>query len=149
VHAVERHRLVAAAAVEVRGRAGRRDAAAVERDGLVFARVVEQHESIAAQAAFHRQHDAFSGRHGDGRVECIAAALKNARADESGDGMGGTDHAARAESLGAALDAGGFCGAEAPGAVVCLHVGPRCGGAFAARPKDIKVRRAPVRGGYR
>ena len=72
--------LVAAAAVVIRGRARRRDAAAVEGDGLALARVVQHDERIAAEAALHRQHHAFRGRHRDRGVERVAAALHDAEA---------------------------------------------------------------------
>src|SRR6185369_16905906 len=100
----------------------RRNAAAVERDHLAFARVIQHHKRIASKAALHRQNHAFRSRNGDRRVECIASALKNAETDESRHRVGGAHHAARAERVGPLLDARGFGRAQTPGTVVYLHI---------------------------
>jgi hypothetical protein len=58
-------------------RSRRRDTAAVDADHLAALGVVEHHERVAAEAAHHRQQDAFRRRDRDRRVERVPALLED------------------------------------------------------------------------
>jgi hypothetical protein len=88
---------------------------------------VQDDEGIAAQAALHRQQDAFGGSDCYRRVERVAAALQNGETDERRHRMGRRHHAARAESLRPLPHAVSFARRDTPRSVVSIRPSLVCG----------------------
>ena len=114
MHAIERHFLVAAADVVIGSGTRGGNAAAVVRHHLALFRVMQHHKGVAAQAAFHRQHHAFGGSNGNGRIEGIAATLQDAQTDKRRRRVRRRHHAAQAERLRPLFGAIAFRRAESP-----------------------------------
>ena len=80
---------------ELRRRAGRRDAEAVDRDDLARLRVVDERLRLAAPGQ-HVPHRRGRGEHRAGGVDRVAAALEHARARGRRERLAGDRHPVRA-----------------------------------------------------